>query len=157
VIAHGGVPGAIAESQLALAVLALFVAVTGVYLFLRGQGFDDASVRTLAFSSWIVGHVTLAFISRSDTEMLLELGPFRNRIIDVWALAAAVFLLVGIYTPAIARAIDLFPVRPAWLASVALFTVAVMFLLELRKPLLRPRDTTVGSAPARTSLIWACA
>ena len=73
----------------------LFAAVTGVYLFARAQGFDDASVRTLTFASWIVGHVTLAFVSRSDTEMLLELGPFRNRVIDVWALAAAAFLLVG--------------------------------------------------------------
>ncbi|HEY3317363.1 MAG TPA: cation-transporting P-type ATPase [Coriobacteriia bacterium] len=120
----------------------LFGAVTAVYLFARFQGFDPASVRTLAFASWIVGHVTLAFFSRSDTEMLLELGPFRNPVIDSWAVAAGAFLLVAVYTPRLGALVGLFPVEPVWLAADAVFTVAVLFLIELRKPLVRIHPET---------------
>jgi P-type Ca2+ transporter type 2C len=115
----------------------LFAAVTAVYLFSRGVGFGQGVAQTLAFASWIVGHVTLAFVSRSDTDMLMELGPFRNRVIDAWALAATVFLLVSMYTPPIASLVNLVPVEPALLAADAVFTIGVIFLLELRKPLTR--------------------
>jgi hypothetical protein len=38
----------------------------------------------------------------------------------------------------------------AWLAADAVFTVAVIFLLELRKPLLRPRERAHPASAVRT-------
>ncbi len=120
-------------ADLAAKAVLLFGAVTAVYLFAGAQGFDPASVRTLAFASWIVGHVTLAFFSRSDDETLLEIGPLRNRVIDVWALAALAFLIVTVYTPRLGTLVNLFPVEPGWLAADAAFTVAVLSAIEARK------------------------
>lgn len=111
----------------------LFAAVIGTYLIARSAGLPPAQVRTLAFSAWIVGHVTLAFVSRSDTLTLGEIGPFTNRAMDVWALAAAAFLLIGVYVAPLGARFDLAPVPPAALAITALGTIALVALIDLRK------------------------
>jgi Ca2+-transporting ATPase len=131
--------------------LLLFGAVIGVFLYARASGFDPASARTFAFASWMVGHVTLAFVSRSDTEGLIRLGPFSNRVMDVWALAAVAFLLAGVYVPALGRNIDLVPVAGRYLAADAAFTALVIAVAEVRKSLLHREDRgrAGAAAPAR--------
>jgi Ca2+-transporting ATPase len=111
----------------------LFLAVTSVYLFARSQGLDVIQTQTLAFSAWIFGHVILAFISRSDKETVFSLGIFSNKIIGLWAIAAVVFLILGIYLPQLNAALNLSSVDFTQLVLTALAVTFIMSFLEFRK------------------------
>lgn len=79
--------------------LSLFAAVFGSYFLALSRGLPVAEAQTYAFTAWILGHIFLAFVSRSDREPLISLGPFTNRAMDVWALAAFAFLFAILFTP----------------------------------------------------------
>jgi P-type Ca2+ transporter type 2C len=105
----------------------------GVYLVAGAYGFDTVTTQTYAFTAWIFGHIALAYTSRSEKEPLIQGHLFENRVINIWALGAIVFLLAGIYVPLLNKA---FMLTPLPLYSVALVAVAVTLLiglLELRK------------------------
>jgi Ca2+-transporting ATPase len=111
----------------------LFAAVTSVYLFSRFQGLDIIQTQTLAFTAWIIGHIVLAFISRSDKEMVFSLGIFSNRIIVLWAVTAIVFLILGIYLPFLNASLNLYSVDVVKLVFTAFAVALIMGSLELRK------------------------
>ncbi len=115
----------------------LFVAVTGVYLWARAVGLHFEMQRTLAFAAWIVGHVALAIESRSDRQSLLSLGVLSNRVIDLWAVAAATFLVVWVYVPALGMSLNLSTVPVLTLLGVSAAVVAWISLLEAWKALRR--------------------
>lgn len=111
----------------------LFLAVTGVYLWARSAGLPFEMQRTLAFAAWIVGHVALALESRSDRRPIWELGVFSNRVIDAWAVVAAVFLVAAVYVPALGLGMNLVQVPVATLAGVAVAVIVWIGALELWK------------------------
>lgn len=113
--------------------LALFAVVTAVYLFARSQGLSLIQTQTFAFTAWIFGHIALAFISRSDKETIFSTGIFSNKIIDLWAIAAIAFLILGLYIPFLKNQLNLFAITPAQTALIALTVAAAIGLLELRK------------------------
>jgi Ca2+-transporting ATPase len=117
----------------------LFAAVTGVYLWARASGLGFAEQRTLAFAAWIVGHVALAFVSRSESRSLFSIGALTNRAVDLWALVATTFLLLWIYVPVLGPGLNLVPVPATTLALVALSVVVWISLVELWKVLRRPK------------------
>jgi len=120
----------------------LFAGVTAVYLISRQSGMSLAESQTLAFSSWISGHVFLAFFSRSDKEPLLSIGILSNRIIDLWAVVAFAFLLAGIYVEPMIRSLALAFVAPQFLGLVFFFMLVLTSILELRKVTGRRARTT---------------
>ena len=79
--------------------IVLFVAVISVYFYAQSQNLNLRETQTYAFSAWIFGHIFLAYISRSDKESIFSLGIFANKIINLWAVAAIIFLILGIYIP----------------------------------------------------------
>jgi P-type Ca2+ transporter type 2C len=113
--------------------LALFGAVMVAYLYALHAGLGQLQVQTFAFSAWMIGYVALAFVSRSESEPLLSLGPFSNRVIDAWAAVSVCFLLAAVYFAPISGALNLTPIAPTQLAAVAASTLVVVGLLELRK------------------------
>jgi P-type Ca2+ transporter type 2C len=54
-------------------------------------GHDLIRAQTVAFATWLVGHVFLALNMRSEKQPLLKLGLFSNRLMVVWVLATFVF------------------------------------------------------------------
>lgn len=122
----------------------LFAAVTGAYVYAGAMGMTVAAQQSLSFAAWMIGHVALAFVSRSDREPLARVGIFSNSIVNLWALATALFLAVGLYVPAIGTHIRLVPVPLGTLLTMALVEVGWMSLLELRK---RPRTQARESVP----------
>lgn len=111
----------------------LFVAVMAVYFFARHQNYSPQMVTTLSFSAWIFGHVILASISRSDKEPLFSLGVLSNMIINMWTVAAVLFLVATIYVPFLSRNFNLAATAPVTLGLVALSSLAIIGLLELKK------------------------
>ncbi len=117
---------------------ALFLAVMAAYYYARHLGVGLAQTQTFAFSAWIFGHIILAYISRSDRESVFSLGVFTNRIINLWAVAAVAFLLLGVHVPFLRGRFNLAPVDSTRMAFVSAITFLIIGLIEARKALLRP-------------------
>ncbi len=117
--------------------IVLFVAVTAVYFYARSQNLSLRETQTYAFSAWIFGHIVLAFISRSDKESIFSMGIFANRIIDLWALLAVVFLVIGIYVPFLSDRFNLAVIDFTRLILIAIAMVLIIGLLEIKKAVLK--------------------
>lgn len=78
----------------------LFAGVTGAYLGTRWLGHTDQA-GTVAFVTWQLGHVALAFHLRSEREPLTRLGIATNRVMVAWAVAAALFVAAVVTDPAL--------------------------------------------------------
>jgi len=119
---------------IALSGLSLFAAVFGSYYYALYRGYPVEEARTLAFAAWIIGHIFLAFVSRSGREPLVSLGPASNRVMDVWAVVAFLFLLAVVFTPAgaLVKAVSL---APSQVLLVAVFAFVAIFWQEAVKML----------------------
>lgn len=111
----------------------LFAPVMAAYAYAGLQGMTPAEKTSLSFVAWMIGHVVLAFVSRSDRQPLLRVGIASNHVVDVWALATAAFLGVGLYVPQVASRLKLVPLPTDLVLSVAVAMVGWMSLLEVRK------------------------
>ncbi len=116
--------------------LVLFMAVIAVYLYADYTGSSLIESQTYTFAAWIVGHVALAFISRSEKDSILTIGLFSNRAMNVWALAAVSFVLLAIYLPEINPLVHLAPIPLPHLLLVWAFVLVVVSSLELMKKIL---------------------
>ncbi|BAI62879.1 cation-transporting ATPase [Methanocella paludicola SANAE] len=114
---------------IALSGLSLFAAVFGSYYYALYRGYPLAEAQTFAFAAWLIGHVFLAFVSRSEREPLISLGPLTNRVMDVWAVVAFLFLLAIVFTPAgaLIKAVSL---APSQVLLVAVFAFVAIFWQE---------------------------
>jgi P-type Ca2+ transporter type 2C len=129
-------------SGIVLSGLSLFAAVFGSFYYALYRGYPVAEAQTFAFAAWIIGHVFLAFVSRSEKEPLVSLGVFTNRAMDVWAIAAFVFLAAIVFTPlgGLIKAVSLKPSQVlliAGIAFVAIFWQEAARMLRHHGPLRR--------------------
>jgi Ca2+-transporting ATPase len=118
---------------------ALLVAVFTPYWYLQSQGEAVAVARTAAFSAWLVGHVLLAYVSRSSTDPLHRIGFLSNHVMDLWAAGAMLFLALVLTVPAVGEQLGIVPISGSLLAIVVGIAVLCMAVFELVK---------VGSAHA---------
>jgi P-type Ca2+ transporter type 2C len=77
----------------------LFVAVVSAYLFTWYSSGDIVRAQTVAFATWLVGHVFLALNMRSEREPLLRLGLFSNKLMMAWLLVAIAFAVIVTTVP----------------------------------------------------------
>lgn len=119
--------------------LVLFSVVTPVFLYTYYNAHDLPTAQTFAFAAWIIGHVVMAYVYRSDTESILAIGPFTNQVMNLWALAAVAFLFVGIYVPYVNHLVRLTPLPFTSLLLVVSIVIVVVLLLEFKKFIVRPR------------------
>jgi Ca2+-transporting ATPase len=120
---------------IALSGISLFAAVAIRYAYALSQGMGTAQVQTIAFCAWIVGHIFLAFVSRSDRESLISMGPLKNRAMDLWALAAFGFLAVVVSVPFIGSNLKLTTLDPALIVLAIVVAFIAVFWLEIPKAL----------------------
>ncbi|HEY9206617.1 MAG TPA: cation-transporting P-type ATPase [Candidatus Methanoperedens sp.] len=113
--------------------IVLFAGVTAVYFYARSRDLGLPEAQTYAFSAWIFGHIVLAYISRSDKESIFSLGVFANRVINLWAMIAIGFLVLGIYVPFLNERFNLAAIDFTQLVLVALAMVFIVGLLEVKK------------------------
>jgi len=122
----------VAQSVLASAA-GLFAAVCGVYLATFHSGAGLIAAQTMAFATWLLGHVFLAFNLRSEREPLFRAGFFNNRVMVAWAMATVFLLLVVTFIPAGQRLIKLTSLHPAQWAFVVGAAFAGTFWIEACK------------------------
>jgi Ca2+-transporting ATPase len=126
----------------------LFLAVMAAYAWATWRGLPTVGIQSCSFAAWMVGHVALAFISRSDRLPIFTYGLFSNHIMNVWAVSAISFVLLAIYLPPLREALRFAEVSPPDLmisAGLALLCVAPA---ELQKVFQGSTPTTVATAGA---------
>lgn len=80
-------------TDMLLAALSLTAAVLINYLTAYYGGKDATVSRTIAFATWMVGHIFLAFTMRSQHETLFKIGILTNHIMLIWSAAVVIFLV----------------------------------------------------------------
>lgn len=124
-------------SNMYIGAFSLAAAVLFNYLFATYSGWGLLEARSVAFGTWLVGHIFLAFVMRSQREPLVKIGPLRNRVMLVWGGAAVIFLVIITSVPAIQSVLKVTYLSPmSWLMAVAVPFVTI-FWLELRKVFMR--------------------
>jgi Ca2+-transporting ATPase len=86
-------------SSIAISAICLITAVLFVYFWSMYHGASVPKAQTLAFATWIFGHVFLAINMRSEREPLYELGLFSNEVIVIWAASAITLIIVAVNIP----------------------------------------------------------
>jgi Ca2+-transporting ATPase len=118
---------------IAVSGLSLFVGVIACYYYALWQHMPVIQAQTFAFTAWIAGHIFLAFASRSEREPLISLGPFTNRVMDLWAVAAFAFLLIALGVPAIGENLRLSALTAGQVALIVSVSFVAIFWQELVK------------------------
>ena len=89
----------------------LFAAVSAAYLWSWPHG--EARARTVAFVTWLLGHVALAFSVRREREPFTWRGLATNRVMALWGLVTAAFVLLAVRVPALRIALKTTPLTAA--------------------------------------------
>jgi Ca2+-transporting ATPase len=118
---------------IALSGLSLFAAVTLSYFYALGQHLPLVQAQTFAFTAWIIGHIFLAFVSRSDKEPLFELGFFTNKAMALWAAASFAFLLIIIAVPAAGTRFKIASLAVGQIGLILIICALTIFWQEARK------------------------
>ncbi|MDD1699384.1 MAG: HAD-IC family P-type ATPase, partial [Methanoregula sp.] len=118
---------------IALGGIALFMTVFLTYWLALHQGFDGTSAGTAAFSAWILGHILLAFVSRSTHDPLYRIGIFTNRVMVLWAAGAFLFLGLALSVPLIGQRVGISGITIGNFMMIALIAVVFMAGFEVNK------------------------
>ena len=81
------------------AAFGLFAAVTAAYLITWYGSHSAVRAQTVAFCTWLIGHVLMALTMRSH-QPLLRVGLMSNRVIAGWGLGVAIVLVLIAVVPA---------------------------------------------------------
>jgi P-type Ca2+ transporter type 2C len=116
----------------------LFMAVSITYLVTWYMSADLARAQTVAFITWLLGHIFLAINLRSEREPLFRLGFFSNRLMIIWGAATLVFVLCVSLIPGVQNLLKTVSLAPGeWIlvigtALVGTFWLEVLKLLRWR-------------------------
>ncbi len=111
----------------------LFAAVSIAYLVTWYMSADVARAQTMAFVTWMLGHIFLAINLRSEREPLFRLGLFSNRLMIVWGLAALAFILLATLTPGVQGLLKTVPLSGGEWILVLIVTLVGTFWMEVLK------------------------
>jgi Ca2+-transporting ATPase len=124
--------------------LSLFMAVSVTFLaawYLNsGLAADQRTklAQTVAFATWMLGHVFLALNFRSDREPLSKQGPLSNKLMVLWALIVVFSLIMATGLPVLHDALKITSLSLADWAIVLSVSFFATFWMEFKK-ILKPR------------------
>jgi len=111
----------------------LFAAVSVSYLTTWYGTHNLTEAQTMAFATWLLGHVFLALNLRSEREPLVRLGFFSNRLMVIWAAATVGLLLFATLVPGVQGLFKVVPLSPTeWLLAVGAAMIGT-FWIEAKK------------------------
>ncbi len=117
--------------------LSLFAAVSVSYLVTYYSTQNLVQAQTMAFVTWMIGHIFLALNFRSEKQPLTKLGLLSNKVMLLWAIVVVVTLVVGTNLSGVH---DLLKITSLSLSDWALaigVAFAATFWMELKKLLKR--------------------
>jgi Ca2+-transporting ATPase len=116
-----------------LGALGLFIAVTATFLFAWYTTQSLPYARTVAFATWMFGHIFLALNFRSEREPLIKEGLLSNKVMLLWALLVFVTLLVGTSLPLTQTSLQITSLNLQDWALAFAVSFAATFWMELAK------------------------
>ena len=119
--------------SLILGALSLFIAVSTTFLFTWYQTQDLTLSQTMAFATWMVGHILLALNFRSEKQPLLKLGLLSNKLMILWALGSAIILIVATNLQFMNSALKITNLDLTNWAIVLTVCLASTFWMEIKK------------------------
>ena len=127
----------ITNLSLGAASLAAAVLVNYLVIWYSNSGLASADrlvlAQTVAFATWLVGHIYLAMTMRSERSPIWKQGIFSNKVMLVWAAAAIAFLLFVTNVPAVQSVIKVTALGwKEWAMAFGVPFVAI-FWQEIRK------------------------
>jgi Ca2+-transporting ATPase len=125
------------QKSIFIGALSLFAAVSTTFLFTWYQTQNTAQAQTMAFATWMLGHIFLALNFRSEKQPLAKLGFFSNKIMILWALVVVATLLLGTSLPFVHDSLKITSLSLSDWALAAGISFAATFWMELKK-ILRP-------------------
>ena len=126
-------------TAIALGAVSLFAAVSATYLFTWYSNPNLASAdrlvlsQTVAFATWMFGHIFLALNFRSEKEPLIRLGLVSNKVMVLWAVIAIGTLLVGTTLPIVNVSLRVTNLSLPYWGLVVGVAFAATFWMELKK------------------------
>ena len=116
-----------------LGALSLFAAVTITYLFAWYTSQNITYARTVAFATWMLGHIFLALNLRSDFEPLLKKGLLSNRVMIIWALLAVTVLVLSTLFSFVQTSLQITSLNMQSWVLIFLTTFAATFWMEIKE------------------------
>jgi Ca2+-transporting ATPase len=120
-------------TTMTLGALSLFAAVSSSFLYTWYSTGDLALAQTMAFATWMVGHIFLALNFRSDKEPLSKLGFLSNKVMMLWAFIVGATLLVGTMTPLLHASLRITSLGLTNWVVVLLVSFVTTFWMEIKK------------------------
>ena len=120
-------------TSILVSAVGLFTAVSVSYLVSWWSGASVIQAQTVAFVTWLIGHVLLAFNLRSEREPLLRLGLLSNRLMLVWAAATVAFVFTVIVVPGVQVLLKTSSLSSNQWELILATAVVGTFWLEVRK------------------------
>jgi Ca2+-transporting ATPase len=115
----------------------LFAAVTATYLFTWFTTQNLPYAQTVAFATWMFGHIFLAFNFRSERTPLIKQGVLSNKVMLLWALLAVVVLVVATNLMVVQQALQITSLSLTDWALVIVVAFVATFWMEIRKMVTR--------------------
>jgi P-type Ca2+ transporter type 2C len=116
-----------------LGAFSLFIAVTATFLFAWYTTSDITYTRTIAFATWMFGHIFLALNFRSEREPLIKEGLLSNKVMLLWALLVSVTLIVDTSLPPVQAALQITSLHLGDWPLIIVVSFAATFWIELEK------------------------
>ncbi len=124
--------------DMSLGSLSLALAVLTNYLVAWYIGRDQVTAQTIAFGTWLVGHIFLAFSMRSLRKPLWEIGILKNKVMLIWALIAISFFVAVTYLTPVQGAVRVTTLAPLDWAYIFGVPFVTVFWLEVKKVFTHP-------------------
>ncbi len=124
-------------TTMALGALSLFAAVSISYFYAWYSTGNLVLAQTMAFATWMIGHIFLALNFRSEREPLAKLGLLSNKLMILWALVVGATLLIGTNLASVNAGLRTTSLSLQDWIIVLVVSFAAMFWMELKKLLRR--------------------
>jgi Ca2+-transporting ATPase len=122
--------------SISIGAMSLFAAVSINFLLTWFQTQNLPQAQTMAFATWMIGHILLALNFRSEKEPLVKLGLFSNKVMILWAMLAVATLLVGTNLSFVHESLKITNLSLSEWALVVGVSFVATFWMELKKILL---------------------
>ena len=122
---------------IAMGALGLFAAVSTNFLLIWFLTQNLQQAQTVAFATWMLGHILLALNFRSEREPLVKLGFFSNKVMIMWAVLVTATLVVGTSLPVVHEALKITYLNLWDWGLVVVVSFAATFWIELKKILIQ--------------------
>ncbi|MBN1537746.1 MAG: HAD-IC family P-type ATPase [Anaerolineales bacterium] len=113
--------------------LGLFSAVSTAYLVTWYSSEDIVTAQTIAFVTWLIGHVLLAFNMRSERQPIFQIGFFSNRLMVYWGVATLAFVILFTTVPFIQIHLSTTSISPLQWVLIIISVIVGSFGLEVKK------------------------